>query len=85
MLQKVLNNSYFILYIEIAIYCSSTAPTITNANAPTPVTTVFSLTSFTCSAGYQSSGGATAPYYQCLPGTSATGVWSNPSYTCIRT
>lgn len=66
-------------------YCPTTGQsTLTNANTPVPNQVVNTTTSFTCNSGYQSSGGATAPYYTCNPSSTAAGVWSAVSNTCDR-
>lgn len=69
----------------IASYCSTTPPTLANANTPAANTGVFATTSFTCAHGYSTSDslGGSSPYYQCLPGSATTGTWSNVVYSCI--
>ena len=70
-----------------ASYCNtSSAPTIANANNPTPQTYLYAITTFTCDAAYESTGyqNSASPYYVCLPGSSSTGVWSPVTYGCQR-
>ena len=67
-------------------YCNSaTAPTLANANTPTPVTYLNGNTYYTCDQGYESSlvAGA-APYYTCTLGSAAQGIWLASSGTCTR-
>ena len=62
-------------------YCSSSsAPVLANANTPTPYTTVYSTTSYTCDLGFQSTG-PTAPYMTCNPSSLTSGVWTI-TYSC---
>lgn len=68
-------------------YCAlGGQPTLANANTPVPSQVVNTTTSFTCNAGYASSGGATPPFYKCNPSTIAAGSWDpTATYTCQRT
>jgi hypothetical protein len=63
-------------------YCNSTAPSLTNANTPTPQTYIGAKTYFTCDLGYVSSLSPAAPYYQCDPSTNTTGTWSPLQGAC---
>lgn len=72
-----------LMCIVISNYCDfATAPTLSNANSPTPQTTIGATTSFTCSFGYKSSISPSNPYYSCQHSTSTTGTWtSSPAVT----
>ena len=66
-------------------YCNAaTAPTLSNAWIPTPVTYLGGISYFTCVDGYQSTCGTTSPNYQCNVGTTASGTWSTVNCTCVR-
>ena len=70
--------------VEIPNYCDNlTAPILTYANYPTPVTTVFSSTFFTCNYGYITSGVSSPPFYTCEPLNTINGFWSAINYSCI--
>ena len=72
-------------HIARTAYCpTASAPTIANANIPTPQTSVYATSTFTCNGAYQSTGFQTGvnPNYVCLPGTTTTGVWSIVTYGC---
>ena len=78
------NATYLHTLAVIAPYCnSSTAPSTSNANSPTPQTQVSQQTNFNCYFGYTSSGGATSPYYTCNTLNSTMGQWSVVTYGCI--
>lgn len=72
---------------QISNYCSTAAPTLANADTPTANRKVFDKTPFTCNDGYSTSDTSSnkSPYYQCLPGTTTTGTWSNVVYSCVGT
>lgn len=55
---------------------------LANANTPTANTGVFDQTQFTCNHGYSTSDTLSENklYYQCLPGSSTIGTWSNVVY-----
>ena len=79
-----LDKNSVILYAEISGYCSLPGPSLANANDPASVDqTIWDTNSFTCAAGYISSG-PTSPYFTCLAGDATAGVWSAPTYTCNR-
>lgn len=68
-------------WTAITVYCSpSTAPIVANANSPTPYTTVYSTTSYTCDLGFQSTG-PTAPFMTCNPSGVTSGIWTL-TYSC---
>lgn len=56
-----------------------TAPTLLNANNPTPDATGNANTSFTCNFGYESSIAPEKPYYTC---DASTGLWTAVTGTC---
>lgn len=94
------NTIIILTQTEITNFCGGGVPGITGAtNAPGNVA-INTISSYTCTADYISSGGATAPYIQCFPvGTATptlngrmsltTGVWSPSTspvtFQCIRT
>lgn len=66
-------------------YCdSASAPSLLNANNTTPLTTVYSVSTYSCSDGYVSSGGVANPYFTCAPDTPQMGKWSPITYSCQR-
>ena len=74
----------YINNLETAGYCPLTpsAPNLPNADTPTAVRTVNDVTSFTCNFGFESSGGATSPFYTCQTNTVSAGSWSGVTLTC---
>lgn len=74
---------YTVVY---AGYCNSaTAPTLANATVGTINTILGTTTTFTCNFGFQSTGGGTNPYFQCLVGGfgAGSGTWGPINYYCI--
>lgn len=69
---------------EILKYCiASDAPTLTYANNPTPVVTVYDFTNFTCDFGYETTG-SSSPFCTCDQMNSTVGKWSNVTFLCVR-
>lgn len=60
-----------------------TAPTLIYANFPTPITSVFDTTSFTCNYGYISSNAPNPPFYTCEPINATNGFWSAVINNCV--
>ncbi len=75
-----------ILYLLIvsSTYCLTPAPILSNANTPVANQYMGGQTNFTCSNGYQSSGGSYPPYYTCMNYSLSQGEWSSITYTCNR-
>ena len=74
--------------LEIASYCQTASlPSLANANAAWVASSlvVYGIANYTCSLGYASTGGSTAPYAECLQDTTSYGMWSAITYSCART